>query len=71
MLGARNSSQIDEIFTRGRHKDLDVYYISQSFFDLPRQSIINNSDRILLFTQSLRGFQNMYDVIGAYDMLNS
>ena len=71
MLGARNSSQIDEIFTRGRHKDLDVYYISQSFFGLPRQSIINNSDRILLFTQSLRGFQNMYDVIGAYDMFNS
>ena len=30
MLGARNSSQIDEFFTRGRHEDLDVYYISQS-----------------------------------------
>ena len=29
MLGARNSSQIDELFIRGRHKDLDVYYISQ------------------------------------------
>ena len=25
MLGAKNSSQIDEIFTRGRHEDLDVY----------------------------------------------
>ena len=32
MLGARNSSQIDEFFTRGRHEDLDVYYISQSYF---------------------------------------
>ena len=30
MLGAKNSSQIDEFFTRGRHEDLDVYYISQS-----------------------------------------
>ena len=28
MLGARNSSQIDEFFTRGTHEDLDVYYIS-------------------------------------------
>ena len=36
MLGARNSSQIDEFFTRGRHKNLDVYYISQSYFGLPR-----------------------------------
>ena len=24
MLGAKNSSQIDEFFTRGRHEDLDV-----------------------------------------------
>ena len=45
MLEARNSSQIDEFFTRGRHEHLDVYYISQSYFGLPRQSIRNNSDR--------------------------
>ena len=25
MLGAKNSSQIDEFFTRGRHEDSDVY----------------------------------------------
>ena len=25
MLGARNSSQIDEFFSTGRHEDLDVY----------------------------------------------
>ena len=30
MLGAKNSSQKDEFFTRRRHEDLDVYYISQS-----------------------------------------
>ena len=45
LLGAQNSSQIDEFFTRGRHEDLDVYYNSQSYFALPRQSIRNNSDR--------------------------
>ena len=28
MLGAKNCFQIDEFFTRGRHEDLDVYYIS-------------------------------------------
>ena len=32
MLGAKNSSQIDKFFTRGRHEDLDVYYINQSYF---------------------------------------
>ena len=52
MLGSKNSSQIDEFFTRGRHEDIDVYYISQSYFGLPRQSIRNNSDRLILFKQT-------------------
>ena len=68
MLGAKNCSQTDEFFTRGRHEDLDVYYISQSYFGLPRQSIRNNSDRLILFKQTLRDIQNMYYDIGAYDM---
>ena len=68
MLGAKNSSQIDDFFTRGRHEDLDVYYISQSYFALPRQSIRNNSDRLILFKQTLRDVQSMYYDIGAYDM---
>ena len=68
MLGAKNSSQKDEFFTRGRHEDLDVYYISQSYFALPRQSIRNNSDRLILFKQTLRDVQSKYYDIGAYDM---
>ena len=68
MLEAKNSSQIDEFFTRGRHEDLDVYYISQSYFGLPRQSIRNNSDRLILFKQILREVQSMYHDIGVFDM---
>ena len=68
MLGAWNSSQTDEFFTRRRHEDLDIYYISPSFFALPRQSIRNNSDRLKLFKQTLRDVQSMYYDIGAYDM---
>ena len=68
MLGARNSSQIDEFFTRGRHKDVDVYYISRSYFALPRQSVRNNSDRLKLFKQTLRNVQSMYYDIDASDM---
>ena len=71
MLGDRNSSQIDEFYTKGRHEDLGVFYVSQSYFGLPRQSIRNNSDRLLLFKQTLRDVRNMYCDIGAYDMLYS
>ena len=68
MLGARNCSQIDEFFTKGTHEDLDVNYISQSYFALPRQSIRNNSDRLMLFKQTLRDVQIMYYDIGACEM---
>ena len=70
MLGAKNSSQIDEFFTRGSHKGLDVYYIRQNYFGLPIQSIRNNSDRLILFKQTRRDVQSMYYDIGAFDMLN-
>ena len=69
MLGAKNSSQIDEIFTRGIHEVLDVSYISQIYFALPRQSIRKNSDRLILFKQTLRDVQSMYHDIGAFDMI--
>ena len=69
MLGVRNSSQIDDFITSGRHEDLDVYYISQSYFALPRQSIRNNSDRLILLKQTLRDVQSMYHDIGAFDMI--
>ena len=59
MLCARNSSQIDDFFTRGRHEDLDVHYISQSYFALPRQGIRTNSDRLLLVKQTLGYVQSM------------
>ena len=55
-------------FTRGRQENLDGYYISQSYFGLPRQSLRNNSDRLILFKQTSREVQSMYYDIGAYDM---
>ena len=69
MTGARNSSQIDQFFTRGRHEGLDVYYKSQSYFGLPRQSIRNNIDRMILFKQTLRDVQSMYYDIIAYGII--
>ena len=71
MLGARNSSQKDEFYTRRRHQGLDVYYNSQSYFGIPTHSIRNNSDIIKLFKQTLRDVQSIYCDIGDHDMLYS
>ena len=68
MLGARNSSQIDDFFTRGRQKALDVYCIRQCYFGLPRQRIRKNSGRRILFKQALGDVESLYKEIGGYDM---
>ena len=68
MLGARNSSRIDEFHTRGRHEGLCMFYVSQSYFGSPRRSIRKKTDRIVLFEQTLREVQSLYSDIGAYDM---
>ena len=59
MLGASNISQIHEFFTRGRRDNLTVFYISQSYFALQRQSIRIISDRIVLFKETLRDVESM------------
>ena len=33
ILGSSNSRFMDQFFFRGRHNNLDIYYLSQSYFD--------------------------------------
>ena len=59
---------IDPFFTRGRHNDLDVYYLSQSYFDLSKRTIRNNSNIIILFQQTLKDVEHIYRDIAGFDM---
>ena len=63
-----NQKLLDLFFTRGRHNDLDVYYLSQSYFDLPKGTIRNNSNIILLFQQTLKDVEHIYRDIAGFDM---
>ena len=53
-LLSKQESNIDLFFTRGRHNNIDIYYISQSYFHLPKNTIRNNSNIIILVKQTLR-----------------
>ena len=68
ILGSSNSGFIDQFFIRGRHKNLDIYYLSQSYFDLPKGTIRNNSNRIILFNQTLKDIEHIYRDVAGYDM---
>ena len=68
ILGSSNSRFIDQFFIRGRHNNLDIYYLSQSYFDLPKRTIRNNSNKIILFNQTLKYIELIYRDVAGYDM---
>ena len=63
-----NQKLIDPFFTRGRHNLCDSYYLSQSYFDVPKRTIRMNSNIIILFRQSLRDVEHIYRDIAGFDM---
>ena len=67
-LGSSNSKYIDQFFIRGRHNNLDIYYLSQSYFDFSKRTIRNNSNKIFLFNQTLKDIENIYRDVGGYKM---
>ena len=68
VLGSTNSRFIYQFFIRGRHNNLDIYYLSQSYFDLPKRTIRNNSNKIILFNQTLKDVEHIYRDVAGYDM---
>lgn len=44
----------ENYYTRGRHSNIDCFYISQNYFKLPRQTIRENANLIILFPQDKR-----------------
>ena len=65
---SKQESKIDLFFTRGGHNNIDIYYISQSYFHLPKNTIRNNSNLIILFKQTLRDIILLFHEIAGLDM---
>ena len=68
ILVSSNSRFIDQFFFRGRHNNLDIYYLSQSYFDLPKRTTRINSNKITLFNQTLKDNEHIYRDVAGYDM---
>ena len=52
MLLSKQESNINLFFTRGRHNNINVYYVSQSYFHLPKSTIRNRSNINILYKQT-------------------
>ena len=67
MLLSKQESNIDLFFTQGRHSNIDIHYISQSYFNLPKNTIRNNTN-IFFFKQTLRDIILILHDIAGIDM---
>ena len=57
-LGKQNTTEA--YYTRGRHNNCDTIYISQNYFRLPRQTIRENSNLIILFPQDTKNLHHIH-----------
>lgn len=49
IMNERDQTIPQEYFTIGRHKNVDVFYLCQSFFKLPRMGLRDNANMLILF----------------------
>ena len=68
MLLSKQESNFCLFFTRGRHNDIDIYYEYRNYFHLPKKTIRNNSNIIILFKQTLRDIILLFHDIAGLDM---
>ena len=48
-------------YIRGRHSNVDCFYLSQNYFKQPRQTIRENANFICLFPQDLKKLNHIYN----------
>ena len=51
----------ERYFVRGRHSNVDCFYLTQNYFKLPRQAIRENANFICLLLQDLKNLNHIFD----------
>ena len=51
----------ESYYVRGRHSNVDCFYLAQNYFKLPRQTIRENANFICLFPQDLKNINHIFD----------
>ena len=51
----------ESYYVRGRHSNVDCFYLAQNYFKIPRQTITENANSICLFPQDLKNLNHILD----------
>ena len=60
-LQLEKQSTCEKYYVRGRHSNVDCFYLAQNYFKLPRQTIRENSNFICLFPQDAKNLNHIYN----------
>ena len=58
LLGKQNKAEA--FYTRGRHNNCDTFYLAQNYFRLPRTTIRENANLIILFRQDAKNLNHIH-----------
>ena len=54
-------NKFESYYVRGRHSNVDCFYLAQNYFKLPRQTIRENANFICLCSQDLKNLKHIFD----------
>ena len=59
-LQETNQNKCERDYSRGRHSNVDCFYLAQNYFNLPRRTIRENTNFICLFPQDSKSVVHIY-----------
>lgn len=60
-VACENQSNIRNYFAMGRHKQIDCFYLSQTYSKIPKQLIRDNANLLIIFKQDHINLQHIYN----------
>ena len=51
----------ESYYVRGKHSNVDCFYLAQNYFKLPRQTIRENTNFVCLLPQDLKNLNHIFD----------
>jgi hypothetical protein len=67
-VACENQNNIRDYFAMGRHKNINSFYLNQTYSKIPKQLIRDNANLIILFKQDEINLKHIYDEHVGTDM---
>lgn len=67
-IASCNQDIIRDYFSFGRHKDVDCFYLCQTYSSIPKQLIRDNANLIIMFKQDITNLKHVFDDHVSVDM---